>query len=185
MIDLSRRAALRGTALSVAALALLTRCGAVTENTTNGVTTITVNTAQINAWGQAFVNASKLVASLPGITGTTTGVAILAVGTVVGADLTAFNTAAKGSLSLTFNSTSIPAAVTSILTDGSTLLTDSKAALSDVAATATTTAQTYIDAVETVVSLFQAAVGSVAVGAALGATSKMTEAQALATLKVQ
>lgn len=180
--DLSRRALLRSSAL-VPVAAALAACGAVTETTTNGVTTVTVNVAQIDAWGRAFANGAKLIAGLPGLSGTATGLGISAVAAVVEADLAAFDKASGGSVSLAFNSTSVPAAVASLLADGKTLATDAAGALGNVASTAVQTAQTYIIAVETVVSLFQAAVGSIAVGAAVGGT-RMSEAQALTALGV-
>lgn len=162
----------------------LNGCGAITSNTTGGVTTLTVNVTQLNAWGQAFASGAKLIAGLPGIAGTAAGIAILAVATAVGTDLAAFNKVAGGSVSLSFNSTSIPAAVQSLANDGQTLLADASGALVNVATTAMTNAQTYINAVQTIVSLFQAELSAAPVGAALKATS-MTEATALATLGVK
>ena len=178
-MHISRRTLLRTSALgSVAALAA---CGVVSSTTSNGVTTITVNVAQVAAWGAAIKNGAALIAGLPGVAGTPQGAVVMAIVAVVTADLAAFSTAAGGSVSLTFNSTSVPAAVSSLLTDGKTLLTDAQGALGNVGATVLATAQTYVAAVQTIVALFEAALGSTAVGAA---APKMTEAQALTVLGV-
>ena len=171
-MHISRRTLLRTSALgSVAALAA---CGVVSSTTSNGVTTITVNVAQVAAWGAAIKNGAALIAGLPGIAGTPQGAVVMAIVAVVTADLAAFSTAAGGSVSLTFNSTSVPAAVSS-------LLTDAQGALGNVGATVLATAQTYVAAVQTIVALFESALGSTAVGAS---APKMTEAQALTVLGV-
>jgi hypothetical protein len=168
---------------AAAATAALSGCGAISTTTTGGVTTLTINVAQLNAWGQAFSNGAKLISGLPGILGTPAGLAIFAITTAAASDLAAFNVAAGGSVSLKFDRTSIPAAVQSLANDGQTLLTDSVGALGNVATTAMTTAQTYVSAVQALVSLFQAALGVAPVAAMRGATP-MSEAHALATLNV-
>ena len=110
--------------LSAASLLALAGCSAVTSTTTNGVTTITVNVADIDDWAEAFLNAAGLILALPGIAAGPTGIAITAVLAVIKADLAAFNAASGGNVTLTFNSTSVPAAIQSVLTDGQTLLSD-------------------------------------------------------------
>ena len=179
----TRRAVLTGATALIPA-AVLIGCGAVTTTTTNGVTTITINVAQINAWATAFINAAALVAALPGIAGTPTGLAITGVGGAAKLDLGAFTAVAGNSLSLTFNSTSAPAAVQSLLADGNELLTDAKGALGSVASTALGSAQTYVTALGTIVSLFQAAMGVSASVATVSATAPMSESTALKTLGV-
>lgn len=162
---------------AVGALALLTGC---TSTTTNGVTTVTINVAQANAWGQALLNATSLVTSLPGVVGTPPALAISAIEPLISADLTAFNTAANGQLVLTYDRSTPASAVTSLAADGQKLVSDVQAAIGTVASGQLQTAQTYLAAVKTIVSLFQAAAGSVTAAAAPGG---MTEAQALAVLK--
>jgi hypothetical protein len=161
----------------------LAGCSAITSTTTNGVTTYTVNVAEITAWGQAFANGATMIGGLPGLLGTPIGLGIVAVSAVVKADLTAFAATAGSQLTLTFDSTSVPAAVNSLLGDGKTLLTDAAGALGNVASTVITTAQTYVSAVQTVVSLLSAAIGAQLAGAVPGAVP-MSEATALSVLKV-
>lgn len=162
----------------IAAVGALAACS---STTTNGVTTITLNVAQANAWAQAALNAVTLVTSLPGIVGTPPALAIIAVEPLISADLTAFNTAANGQLVLTYDRTSPAAAVTSLAADGQKLVTAVQAAIGNVASSAMQTAQTYLAAVKTIVSLFQAAAGSVAASAEMG----MSEGDALKTLGVK
>lgn len=172
-MNTTRRAILGASAL-IPAAALL-GCGMISSTTTNGVTTVTVNTADANNWGQAFINAASLIATLaiPA-----SAPAILAIGATAKVDLAAFNTATNGTLTLTFNSGSPPAALASLLTDGQNLLTAAQGAIP---AAAATQAQTYLTALATIVSTAEAAVGvSVA-----GAAARMTQTQALATLGVR
>jgi hypothetical protein len=108
-----------------------------------------------------------------------------AVGAAVVADLQALAGVAGAQTTLSFDSTSIPTAVNSLLKDGQTLLTDAQLALSKVAQTSVTAALTYINAISTLVSLFEAELNAAPpVGATLKA-SPMTEPQALKTLKVR
>lgn len=175
---ISRRAILGTSALLPAAA--LVGCGIVTTTKVNGVTTITVNVAQINAWAQAFGNGAAMVAGLPGIVGTPAGAAIAAISALVKVDAAAFNTAAAGSLTLTFNATSVPASIQSIVTDGQTLLNATKAAIPQVPAAAATLANTYLNAIATLVSLAEAAI-TTKVGTP---HTPMTEGAALAVLRV-
>ena len=168
---MNRRHFLASTAIAAATLAL-SACDAVTSTTTNGVTTLTINVAQINAWGQAIVNGADILAPFAG----TAGSIILLVAKTAEADLASVNTLSGGSATLTFNSTSIPAAVQSLLTDGKTVVADASGAISASAGTAATEA---LNALETIVSIFAATLGSMG-----AAAPKMSEAQALATLKV-
>ena len=167
----------------VASVPVLAAAGALAACSTqkvNGVTTITLNVAQANAWAQALLNATTLVAGLPGIVGTPPALAVMAIEPLISADITAFNTAAGGKLVLTYDSTSPAAAVTSLAADGQKLVSDVQAAIGTVASGALQTAQTYLAAVKTVVSFLQAAAGSSAAAAPVG----MSEADALKTLGV-
>lgn len=179
---MNRRSLLFASAL-VAPAALLAGCA---TSTANGVTTITLNVASVEAWSTAFLNASTLIAGLPGIAGSGPSVVLMALANVIAADIASFKTAAGGNLSLTFDRTSVPKAITSLLADGQSLLTDTKALLSGVAAADAATAQTYLNAVATLVSLFEAALGNVSAKASgvLGA-EPMTERQALGALGVK
>ena len=168
--------------LGASALLPLAACGIVTTTTTNGVTTITVNVARVDAWAQAGANAATLIADLPGIAATPASVAILGIVALVKLDAGAFDKAANGQTVLTFDANSVPASIASLASDARTLLGDARAALPNVASTAMNDAQTYVNAVQTLVSLFDATVGGVKVGAV---PAPMTEAQALAVLGVK
>ena len=176
MTHVSRRLAL------VAGVSALAGCGIVGTSKTSGVTTITINTASVATWAQAFRNAANLISTLPGIVGTPTSLAIGAISTLVAADAAAFATASGGKLSLTFDGTSVPASLSSLLADGQKLLAATQAALGSVASTATTQAQMYVNALATIVSIFEAAMGAAPVGAAPG---RMDETAALGTLGVR
>lgn len=165
-------------------VASLGACSAATSTTTNQVTTVTVNVADLNAWGNAIVNAAKLVSTLPGIVGTPAGTTIAGIATIAGTDLAAVAAAAGASQTFTFNNGSVPAAINSLLGDGQTLLTDAQGAIGNVSSTATQNAQTYIAALSTIVALFQATVTTLPPAAAM-ADAKMTPAQALAVLGVK
>jgi hypothetical protein len=196
---MNRRAILRASAL-VPVTAALAACGIFTSTTTNDVTTVTVNVSDLNAWGTAIINAATLVSGLPGISTTTQGAGIAAISKAATAALAAVDVAAGTSQTFTFNSGSVPASITSLLSDGTTLLADAQAAAGGVTGTSVQTAQTYIEALTTIVALFQAAVSTIPTTTAPAAASghvmtvlpdgvipmpaKMTEAQALAALGV-
>lgn len=155
---------------------------ACTTSTTNGVTTVTLNVQQVQLWATALVNASNLVASLPGIAGTAPALVVAALGPIITADIAAFAKTAGSAVSLTFTTSSVPAAVASLETDANILLNDAKSVVTGVAAADLGLATTYVNAIETVVTLLEAAVGSVPAAAKTKALP-MTEAQALAVLK--
>jgi hypothetical protein len=159
-------------------------CDAFTTTTTNGVTTITVNVAKLDAYGQAFINGANLLLSLPGVSTLPAAALITAILGVLKTDLATFDASAAGNVTLSFDSTSIPAAIQSVLTDGKTLLTDANSVLGSAEQAVVSTAQTYINAISTVVSLFAAEIGQMTVGAAMGA-APMSEAQALSVLGVR
>lgn len=171
--------AIPSSAVSVVALA---GCGIITTTTTNGVTTVTLDVGRIDAWAQAFQNAGTLILGLPGmpvLLGPAAPV-ITAIIAMAGADIAAFDKAAAGKLTVTFDTTSIPAAITSVLADGKKLLTTVQAAI-PVGAIAGTVG-TYISALATIVSIFEAAIGSAP--PAMGATP-LAESRALAALGVK
>lgn len=151
---------------------------AACAKTDNG---IVLNVAQVDAWGQAALNAAQLVATLPGIVGTAPAAAITAFAPMISADLKAFDTAAGGKVSLIIDKTSPANVANSLLNDFQSLLNDLVAAVPNVASAQMQQAQTYLNAFKTIVSLFQAAMGSMTASAS---ASAMTEAQALKTLRV-
>ena len=180
---MNRRHLLRTTALALVA-APIAACSVFQSTTTNGVTTITVNVAKLDAYGQAFINGGTMLLDLPGISTLPAAAAVATVLAVLKTDIAAFDTATQGQATLTFDATSVPAAVQSVLADGKTLLTDARSVLGTAEQAAASTAQTYIDAIQTVVSIFSATIGQITAGARAGAVP-MTETQALAVLRVK
>ena len=160
----------------IAAAGALAGC-AVSQN--GPVTTVTLDVAKMNAWGQALVNGAELVAVLPGFTGTPPALAILAIGPVIAADMTAFNKATEGSLTFTYDKTSPATQVTSIVDDAQKLVSAVTGSVSQIPAAVVADFTQYAQAIKTIVSLIQAAIGSVSAAAPMG----MTEAQALAVLR--
>ena len=156
----------------------LAACGIISSNKSNGVTTITISVTDVQNWGAAIANAAKLLSVLPGIPASTAAV-VSAVETKVLADLTAFTTAAGSSLTLTFDSTSVPAAINSLLSDGQSIL--SAVTGVGIPASFTSAAQQYIDALSTIVSVFKALISSTTKVAA----TPMTEGHALSILGVK
>jgi hypothetical protein len=182
--DLSRRGALRASS-ALAALGLLARCGVVATRTTNGVTTVTINVAKVNAYAQAGSNFAAAILSEPLIATFIAPYAavITAAQTLIMTDLTAFDAAAGGSVTLTFNAASIPLFISSVLTDMETLLGDVMKALPASAIVGTVEAN--IEALSALISLFEAMIGVMPAAAKPGAAPPMSETDALKVLKVR
>ncbi len=157
-------------------------CGIIGTTKTNGVTMIMINTASVMSWAKAFESAANLITTLPGIAGTPTGATIGVMATLIAADTAAFAKATGGALMLTFDSTSAPAAITSLLADGEKLLAASQAALGGVASSVMSQAQLYVNALSTIAAIFQAAMGTAPLGAS---ERQMTEADAMTVLHVR
>lgn len=168
--------------LKLATLTTLLIVFGCASQTTNGVTKVTLNTNSVNAWGQAFINAANTVALLPGVSGTPAAGPIIALSGPLSTDLAAFKTATNGALTLTYDSTSPPAAVSSLLTDAQSLQTAVQSSIGNLTSSQLSTATLYLNALETVVSLFEAAASSSVAAAA--PITPMTEADALKQLKV-
>ena len=172
---------LRRNLLSTASLLALGGCGAFTLSTANGVTTVTINVAQIDSWAQAFKNGAKLILGLPGILpmlGSAGNVAFALID-VVATDIRAFDVAASGSATLSVNLNNVPDFISTVLADGQMILGTITKALPDTAIVGT--AATYLNALATVVSLFEAMLG---VAPAAAPRARMSETAALALLNV-
>lgn len=182
-MKITRRHGLTITAAAMPA-ALLAACGTVTSKTMAGVTTVTINVAKVDAYAQAFENAGNTILSVPGVTGLLGPYAIVAsdVTAIVGTDIAAFDKAAGGKTVLTFDATSVPASVNSVLADGQKLLTTFRAGLPQTAVVGALAA--YLNALATVVSLFEAMIGAPPASATKDFTP-MPEGVALAILGVQ
>jgi len=164
--------------LSIPALAVA-GCGIVTTTTTNGVTTVTINVAKIDSYAKAFGAFTSAVAGVPGIAPFLTTVEVAE--SMALQDLAAFDAATNGQLVLTFDATSVPASITSILDDGRAVLTAIQTALPQTAIIGTVLDA--VNAVKTIVMLFEALLPSF--GAVAASRAPMSEAQALAVLGVK
>lgn len=168
--------------LGVSMLAL-TRCGVVTTNTTNGMTTVTLNVAQVNKWAQAFENGAKLIGGLPGIVGMPAAAVLMGVSALIADDIAAVNVAAGGAVALTFDSTSIPNAVSSLLADAQTLLKNAAAAVPASVNAVIATANTYVAAISELVSVLELSILPAAPTASVA--SATAQAHALAVLGIE
>lgn len=182
MNAISRRHALRLTGFAAVAAASTALAGCVSSSTTNGVTTITVNTATISAYASGL----SLVATALGAGLTIAGVgaavapAISGIGAMAAQDAKALATATNGQQTFSFNTTSAPAFVTSLLTDATSL----KAELNALGTALPPTVQTYYNAAMTIASAVQSAL-SLATAVAAPAPGGMSVSDALAVVHVK
>ncbi len=202
MKSISRRNLVRSSALGMAAAAL----AACAVNTTNGVTTITLDVTKVKNYGQAGLNAAATVTSFLSTFPTMAPyvLAITAAETALSGALSAFSTAAGSTLTISYNDASWKTRVDSILTDLDTLAAAIESAISGsgsvLSSTVISDAKTAYNALATIISVFKALLGvsdakapvgsrmhltrdMVLVGAPVPATG-MTEAQALKVLGV-
>lgn len=162
MRDLSRRALLRSSAL-VGAAAL----AACSLHTVNGVTTITIDVDEVVT--DTSVALAVIKTGL-GFTGIPAGVVTIINGAIslVQTGLTSFKAQAGSSLTLTFDSTSVPAALTS-------LISDIKTASANIAAVAKSEGNALSSSTAAQVSSISSDVGNIAailesiIGMAVGA----------------
>lgn len=184
---MNRRTLLTSAAPVIALSGLIVGCSVLTETTTNGVTTITINVAKVNQYAEAFASGVATVLGVPGVA-LMLGVYLAPFQAIAGTivqDIAAFNTASGGQSVLTFDATSVPAAVNSILADGQKILNTIANALPQT--TIVGTLLSAIDAVQTIVLLFEAMLPAT-VGATFAAVPRigpMTEVDALAVLGVR
>jgi hypothetical protein len=182
-MNLTRRNAIRAASAIVPA-ALLVACGVATTTTVNGVTTVTVDVAKVNAYAQAGSNFADAILTNPLITAFILpySAVITAAKAVIVTDLAAFNKGASGSVVLTFNANSVPLMVSSVLTDLQALAADVVKALPATAIVGTV--ESDIAALAALISLFEAMLGVTPV-ASVDAASSDSEKAALATLGVK
>jgi hypothetical protein len=108
MSNLSRR-----TFVGVALAAPLAACAV---SSSNGVTTITVNVAEITSDGNVAVQVLEALLGLSGLPATIVSAITTGVNTIE-ADVAAVTTGAAGSETYTFNTTSVPAFLSSLVSD--------------------------------------------------------------------
>lgn len=169
--SLTRRLMLQSTGLVALAACATTKTGSVT--------TLEVDVAKIDGWGQALASGIQLAANLPGIQGTPAGLAILAVAPTVATDLRAFDTAAGGKLTLVIDTSNPANFVNALVADGQKLASDVQAAVPLAIGQSVGLVQTYLAAINTIVALLQAAGGSPVAGLT---PQSMTESQAMGVL---
>ncbi|MBM9401530.1 hypothetical protein JUN65_08015 [Gluconacetobacter azotocaptans] len=163
MTHLSRRAILRGATALAGASAL----GACAVSTNGNVTTITVDVDEVVTDTNV---ALAVIKTGLGFTGIPAGVVTIINGTIglIQTGLTSFKATAGSSLSLTFDSTSVPAAFTS-------LIADIKTAAANIAAVAQSEGDALSSSTAAQVSSISSDVGNIAailesiIGTAVGA----------------
>jgi hypothetical protein len=162
-----------------------------TITTNGGVTSLTLNVAKVNAYGQVLVNGVSTVLSFAAIASAIGAPAVVIINlasAALSASLTAWNRASGGSLTVDYNNASVSAAFGTVLTDAATLLSQVKAALGAItglptsASAALSTANTALGAMETGLSFLQAmiTVGGARVGVV--AVPRMSEAEMFAAV---
>lgn len=153
-MTISRRAILGATALVP-----LAGCGIVTTTTTNGVTTVTVNVAKLIAYlsgAAALASAFLAVPGVGGLLAPTIAAAVNKAIAVVNADIPAVNTAVKGAVTISFNTGSPPAFLTSIAADLQGLQTEVSAIVTATGASLPPAATPYFQGILSVVNAFVA-----------------------------
>lgn len=176
-----------GTALAASLCAVaLAGCGVVTRKTVNGITTITINMAKLDAYAQAIDNAVKtllgnpLIASVMG-PGVAAGIEAAAMGVASAAAL--LDKQANGSATLTFNATNPPAALKSLQADAVKVFNGLKDAVTAAGAAVPAKVSQAFSALETIVAFVLALMPSVAAAKAKTVpVVKMPEAKALKVL---
>lgn len=188
-LDLAKKkASRRGFLAGVGALAGVGVLAACKSTTVNGVTTVEINVAKINAYGQAGINAVKTIMGFAPIAAAVPPAISTAVNVAEGilsSALSAFDTSSKGLLVVSYNDANWKSRIDSVLADMQTVSDDLRAAVSSVTGKVSSSvlndAATALNALDTVISFFEAMIGY------LGDTKRvpiMTEEQALAILKV-
>lgn len=181
MTALSRRAALQAILPLAALSASLAACGVFSSSTTNGVTTVTVDTARLNTDGQAIVTMATTILSDPLIASALGTNVMVAQDLLAAASATMLKIAAvtNGKASTSIDVSSVQAFVTTFLADINQIVSLVMAVMPGViSGVVVNKVQTYLTAISTLVPLVQLAV-ALATPAAI-VPGKMTEAQAVA-----
>lgn len=178
-MDLSRRA-LGG--ISTAAILTAAGLAACTTTTTNGVTTVTINTKTVDSYAQVGISAVATmlsIAAVASVIGAPAIVIINAASTALAGTLKALDTATSGSLTFTYDGTGAKAAFDSVLADVGTVLTDMQESVAPIEAKLSSadasTVATVINAVATAYNLLQSLISSVS-SVKAPATAPMSEA---------
>lgn len=175
---LSRRVLLA--AFPLASVAGLMAC---TSTTVNGVTTDTLNVASFDADVSAGIKLAQAIFANSLVSGALGAATTAAISTIIGDIGTALSgllTSAGTSATITFDSTSVPAAITSILSDLEKIGGYVQTAVAALGSTLPSDVSGYVSAFTTLLSVIAAIVPLVAAKRSGIAAPTMTETQALA-----
>lgn len=173
-----RRQLLNVSALALPAAAL----AACTTTTSGGVTTLTIDTAKVDADGSAIITALASLLATPSLAILLGANAVIADAALAAAKLALaqFDTATNGSLSVSVDTTKAISLVNSLLSDAQTILAVVQPVVPKLPGATAAMATNYINAILTLIPFVQAAVDlSLAAQPAKGVKLMMTEAAAL------
>jgi hypothetical protein len=179
-MNISRRVALQRAALAFVVPGLLAACS---TTTVNGVTTLTLDVSKVTTYADAMGDGSATLLSIPALAaalGPVTVASINALAAEIQTEAATLSTEAGASATLTFTTTSVPAALGAFKADATKLFGYFQAGMAAASSSVASSVVTTFDALETIVSLAQ--VLAAGEGAASAAPPKMSETQALAVL---
>jgi hypothetical protein len=128
-------------------------------STVNGVTTLTVNLAAVNAYAQAVENSVTLLTSNPLIAAAIPAPAatiIKAAQAAVGTAIAALDKEYAGQISFSFDATNVPAALLSLQADASTIFAGFQTVAEGIGAAVPAAVSQALLALQTIVSLVNA-----------------------------
>jgi hypothetical protein len=185
----SRRHILRTTALAAPALALAGCASLFTTTTVAGVTTLTINLTTLAQYATALKNGVATLFSVPAITAALGAATVDLTTTIVddiATQVAALSAADKGSTSLVFTTTSVPAALTAFQTDAVNIAKNTATVFTTIGSTVGADILTTVDAFNTILALAEAVLPTSAavIGLEAPAQPKLPTAVALAILGV-
>lgn len=182
MMTVTRRAALRGATALVPAVLL----GACSVSSSNGTTTVTINTQTAVAYVSGAAALASAFLGIPGVSaaiGAATTAAIEAVIADLTAAVPAISQTANGKLTFTFSTTSVPAFITAVLNDVATVQKDAQAAVAAIGKNVPAQVTQYYNAIVTVANAI-VALFSVPSAAPAAVASPMSVKDALALVHI-
>lgn len=181
MANLSRRTMLNTAALGTVALGIAA-CGLITSTTVNGVTTLTINVAQLNTDGQAIIVAAQAVLSNPALIPLLGANLLVAQAALATASVTmaSIAKATNGVSTASIDATSVQALVKSLIADILQIVTIVTAVNTQLAGSVFTVISGYLAAIQALVPFIQLAVALATPASVTLVNHGMTEAQALA-----
>lgn len=177
--NISRRALFRG----AAGLAGVAALGACTITTTNGVTTVTVNVKTVVSDVNVALGVAKTAMGFVGIPSTVVTVVDAGIATINGA-LSAFQNSAGDSLTLTFNSNSVPDALTSLIADMNVVAKNISATTSALSSDLASKVSSVASDVANVASILESLIAAV-VSARIGMTADQAREMQILAIKAR